>query len=868
MAGSVLLSAPWRGAWRYLRHRPGLLVTATVTGVIVGLVAAAPVLFVSSVGAGAVQVQYSRACPASLAPTLKPLPASYWSGSPTPKPEPDVPLERLRAAVGGDLSFAPAEHIEASYSAFPVVAGDQDANIGFLVRDTFRDHIEIVSAEVPGDVWIPDTLQTRLAVGPGDVIEVTRRDGEAVPLVVAGVFRDLASKPLDSYWCAATIAIVPQNMYGEVFPPPMAIVERATFQQRDLRGSLYFSRFLAEFAQPPTTVADATRLAESTARVFDAAAANPFRDSVVSGVERLEQRSRLVRTAVSDTTAPVAVLAVVCALVLAGVLGLVWVRVRRNSCVALSTMGVAPAAIGAKAAAETGGALVAGAVLGCLTARCTMQAWAPSDVIEPGVFEWALGASLVAALAGMIVVGAVVASSCRTLLRVAVSTRRRWIAFVPFELVFVAVAWLAARDLRPTALVPLNGRRVVDTSAAVLVLPIAVFALGSLLAARVWWWLTRRSRSGGLPSHLSRRLALRRLQHGARAGTGILGAGTLAFGVSIFGMAMNTSLERTGEAKSGVFVGADVSVLIAGELPSATPGATEVWLRERMDYDGVEVDLIAVDPATFAQVAFWDDAFADRSLPALLDELGRSDGSARAIAVGAVPVAAAGQLTNPNRADDSQAVKVVATAAAFPGAHMRPTLVMSLASAREGPIAFRHFVWTNGDFLTWRVILRDLGAQPVLAISRQSSVDSSVLQFAGWSFDFVKALGVFVGALVVVAALLYLAARQRQQALGFAFLRRMGFTTRRHWWALVIELAGLLSAVFVLGSVLAVVCVRIVSPNVDPLPSLPPSPLMVVPWSALAISVAIGGAVVLAGTALAQFLGARVDVAEVLRDGT
>lgn len=851
-----------------LRHRPGLLIASAVTGVIVGLVSAAPVLFVSSVGAGAVQVQYADACPASVSPTM----TSRRSFPGVPADQIPDPIDRLRAAVGDDPSFRPPEHVEASYTASPVTAGDRDANIGFLVRDSWRDHVEMMSDEVPGDVWLPDTLQDRLGVQPGDSIAVQTRSGAVENLVVAGVFRDLASQELDAYWCAATKAILPQDMYGEIFPPPMAIVERDTFQDRGLRASLYFSRFVAEFAESPTTLDDAARLAASTARVTAAAAANPQADSINSSIERLEQRSRLVREAVRDTTLPVAVMAVVCALALAGVLGLLWVRARRNSCVALVTLGISPAAVGVKAAAETGAALLLGAGLGCAVARWTMGVWAPTSSIEPGALTTALVVALLAGVAGLALVGASAAAACRSLLVVAAPARRSWVAYVPFELVFAAIAWWAARDLQPEALVPIEGRRVVDTSSAVLVLPLAVLALGASLAARAWWWLTRRSRSSTLPAHLPRRLALRRLQHGSKAGTAILGAGTLAVGVSIFGMTMNSSLERTGVAKSAVFVGSDVAVLIAGELPAdpAPDAATEVWEREDMEFAGQPVDVLAVDLATFEAAAFWDDSFADRSLAELLQLLADSDDGSGVIPVIVTgPVPSTGELTNPNTPVDPMPLKVVATVESFPGAALsKPLMVMSLDQAREGSIKFRHYVWAKGEFEYWRVALQELGAGPMVGISRQDAVDSSVLQFAGWSFDFVKALGVFVGALVAAALLLHLAARQRQQALSFAFLRRMGLRARRHWWALVFEMGGLLLAIFVLGSALAIVCVRIISPNVDPLPIVPPSPVIVVPWGALAVAVGIGAAVAFVGSALAQWLGARVDVAEVLRDGT
>jgi ABC-type lipoprotein release transport system permease subunit len=96
----------------------------------------------------------------------------------------------------------------------------------------------------------------------------------------------------------------------------------------------------------------------------------------------------------------------------------------------------------------------------------------------------------------------------------------------------------------------------------------------------------------------------------------------------------------------------------------------------------------------------------------------------------------------------------------------------------------------------------------------------------------------------------------------------MGFGPKRHWWALVLETAGLAAVMVVLGVSLALLCAGIVSPYVDPLPALLPDPLTVVPWTALGGVFLIAIAVVLGGTAIAQASGSRVDVAEVLRDGT
>lgn len=867
MRRPLLLTSPWRRAWLALRHRPGMVVASLATGAVVGLVAAAPVLFVSAVGAGAVQVQYADTCPASTAVTMMVPPTVLVNGS-YQHFDDVAALALLTDAVHDDAAMAPPVHVEASFSPTRVSASSSSAQaqIGFLVRAGWRDHVEFVTEEVDGNVWLPDTLAAALSVGPGDRLIV--HNGHDATLTVAAVFSDLASRPLDDFWCAATDAILPRNMFGEIFPPPMAIVEKATYDAEQLRTSLYYSRYLAEFARPPRTLHDADGDTAAALGVRERVEAADPRLSVVTGIDRLEARARTVRSAVSDTTLPVAVLAAVCALALAAVLGMLWVRARHNTCVALATMGIPPWWIGVKAAMETGIALTLGTAGGALLARKSMALWAPTGEIEPGAFTDALlvaGAALVVSVA---LVAVTAARAARGLLRQAAAPRRHWLPLVPWEAGLVVVAWVAARRIGTEALVPVEGKRVVDTSAAVLVLPLAVLALGAALAARLWWLLTRRRRPGRPPRRVWSRLALRRLQFASRAGTAILGAGTLALGVSVFGLAMNSSLERTGVAKSAVYVGSDIRVLIAGHLSAPAAGATEVWERSEMEYDGQQVDLLAVDPASFAQAAFWDDAFADESLAQLLSLLTVPDAEVTpALLVG--DAQANGSVINPNSPAEPWPVQVVGTADAFPGAGgERPTLVVPLAAAQAGPINYFHFVYAKGDYSEWRGILQEAGAIPVLSISREGAVDSSVLQFAAWSFDFVKALGMFVGGLVMAALLLHLAVRQRQQALGFAFLRRMGLGHRRHWYALVVEVGSMTVGVVVLGTGLALACVRIVSPHVDPLPLLPPHPLMVVPWWALAVVGLIGGAVVLFGSAAAQAIGARVDVAEVLRDGT
>ena len=58
--------------------------------------------------------------------------------------------------------------------------------------------------------------------------------------------------------------------------------------------------------------------------------------------------------------------------------------------------------------------------------------------------------------------------------------------------------------------------------------------------------------------------------------------------------------------------------------------------------------------------------------------------------------------------------------------------------------------WVNGGYNEWKGRLYDLGALPLYGVERATAVDNSVLRFAAWSFDFVRALGLFVGLQILV----------------------------------------------------------------------------------------------------------------------
>jgi putative ABC transport system permease protein len=133
------------------------------------------------------------------------------------------------------------------------------------------------------------------------------------------------------------------------------------------------------------------------------------------------------------------------------------------------------------------------------------------------------------------------------------------------------------------------------------------------------------------------------------------------------------------------------------------------------------------------------------------------------------------------------------------------------------------------------------------------------------SYGYVKVIGAAAAVLSLLALLLYLQARQRGQALASAFARRMGLAPTADVSALVVEAVAIVLFAAVLGTAVALLTAGPIVGHVDALPQYAPSPVLVVPWTALA---AATGAAALAAAlvgAAAAALAARADASEALR---
>lgn len=176
-----------------------------------------------------------------------------------------------------------------------------------------------------------------------------------------------------------------------------------------------------------------------------------------------------------------------------------------------------------------------------------------------------------------------------------------------------------------------------------LLAPTLMLLAGALLlqralpvAVRVGAWLTTRRRGAiGM-------LAFSQISRASGAFNRLTLLLTLAVGLGLFSLTFQTTLARSATDDANYAVGADERVVIQPESQgtqstalfaqqfAAMPGVRSVSPTFRgigltpPDLGGQTVDVLAVDPATYAQTAIWRSDYADKTLPSLMNLLARA----------------------------------------------------------------------------------------------------------------------------------------------------------------------------------------------------------------------------------------------------
>jgi len=159
-------------------------------------------------------------------------------------------------------------------------------------------------------------------------------------------------------------------------------------------------------------------------------------------------------------------------------------------------------------------------------------------------------------------------------------------------------------------------------------------------------------------------------------------------------------------------------------------------------------------------------------------------------------------------------------------------------------------LWVRGDPVSATGALQGARYPPYLILTADEVKDIPAFIAVIDTFVVLGALGSAAALLAFAGVLMYLQARQRSQIVSYGLSLRMGMRHEDHRRALALEIGAMLGFAYVVGAGLGIVAALFATPLLDPLATIPPSPLVLVP--ALLIGV------VFVGVGVASWLGAWV----------
>ncbi|GAA4756829.1 FtsX-like permease family protein [Modestobacter marinus] len=870
--------APWsRAPWLGLRQ-PAAVVAVLVTSAILACAVASAPLFLSSARSAALQQQLAPQCAeAGWART-----GTYVNdfGEPVTPAGAGAFADRFADAWGEQgRTSRPVLQVATSVNAagnpqagFPVqgVDGQRLSQSAIaLWRPDALEHVEVqASVDRPG-LWLPAGYAAAAGATAGDTVTVAGQ-----PMLVAGVYTDLFDVPPQEYWCDYEALFL--NRTSANVPPPALLL---TSDRPTLLDIAAAAGGIGVAEQVP---ADGSTLTASAARRLDRAQQQAQEAAGLPGLEpdtnprlpEAAQRAALIEAGLRGPVVPVAVAGALLALVLVASAGSFWADRRSTEVRLLAARGVGPVPLAGKAALELGLPALVGAALGWAASRLLIAGLGPADELDPAATTAALWAGVAAFVVGLGSAAVVAGLRARGTAERPLGAAPRWPVRVPWELaLLLAAGWcwvlLAERDA------VVSEGNVAQVNGLLVAFPLLAIAGGAVLLGRLLTALLPRLRRWAGRRSPAVFLAVNRLTAARLATATLLVAVTLPVAVLGYTATLTASSQTTLDAKVGVQIGAARAVLSVSEvLPTAAIDEVGTLVQR---YDGsavgsdgarTDVQVLAVDPDDLAGTAFWDDSFADQPLAALMAALQGPEVEGRLPVVAAgLPIGDAGlQL---GRAPVG--AEVVARARVLPGRRTADPVVLVAADrlpeiTRDAGAARVSEVWTNGALGPATEALSEAGGLRSRVLEPAAVQQTANFLGITWTFGYLSALAVFVGVIAVGGLLLYLEARSRSRVSGYVMARRLGLSRGAHLRSLLVELVGVAVAGLLLGALLAAGAVALVYRRLDVDLLRPPTPLLDVPWPAIA-GTAVATVVVAGLAALyAQRAADRADPASVLRE--
>ncbi|WP_091311517.1 FtsX-like permease family protein [Amycolatopsis tolypomycina] len=847
------MTKPWRAAPKAALSSPLTLVVAAVTALLACFLGTAAVLQASAAGGATVQYQTGVTCPDSYGP-------AFGKGN---MPVKDVP------AVTGAIQRHAAAH---GFGA-PVVGqfttvlpgtefnGDPHYKIRLGYRDQAGlDNLTLQQGTRAPGLWLGNVVADAEHIGIG-----TRPSLQGVPLPqVTGIYRDLLDPP-PRWWCSQQSGAVVDRLANDPIDSIVFATDRKTFDDTvKAIGLPTLQYFQVSFYEPaPTTLSAAEDLLQrSKDLVADVRAdltAQGLGSLIAADVptfERSVQIARQARDNVFVSILPLALISVLVGCAGLGTVALQWYQRRHAQLRLLSARGSGPAALGGLAVAELGLPILLGGAAGAAAARLLLGVYGPPGAPDPAAELQAAGAAAGTLVVSLVLLALVVAVRVHRefeLGRVRRGGRRvRWLAFFPWELATAGMAWLGWTRLARYGTASRLGNPLPQVDPLALTYPVFVVLTVGLLTARLAWLALHASHRARFWSRPALQLAIRRLA-GARAPvTGVLVIGTLAIGTLATGIGIARGQEAALETKSAIFVGSNArldtdSPIGMGKvaMPASLAGNSTVV----GELTGTGSVVLVVDPATFARGAATDRIPGD-DLAGLLEQISRPDPRG-------TPVIRVGHTAKQDaKLPDGLPDAVVAgDLPVFPMIGTSPGYVVSrtLFSHAQLDGVPKWSVLTTAPMAEATAALRAAGVFIPNRVSRESALDGLPFFVVSWTFSFVALLGAVLGVVAVLALLVAVEVRRRQNALAGALVLRMGMRPRTLLASHLMELGALSGLAIVVGVVCGVSVAGLSVPRFDPATFLAPRSELPDPLPFVLTVVVIGVAVV----ALAGWIAVR-----------
>lgn len=891
----MFTTPPFRRAPWLLFRRRVLLVAIVGTAMILGLVASLTPLFGSSAGSEALQRQLEGRCASRFAAKMP----VVVSGDADLAQDLESNEEVLATTLGANKSLEDPNLVLRGGTADLALAGGHDTTteVRLFGLDAFRDHIELVEGAHGEGAYIDRRTAEWIGAGPGDEVVFTyerfdmggHAETTTVPLTVTAVYEDVYHQYLDPYWCTFQQEIAPSPM-GDLPPAPLLLDSTVFRDDPGLFLAIYGDghepgQWHVPVSIEGLTVTAAYRAAETieeTSMELESLLGEALGEDLTgfelaldSELVAVTDRVRSQIEALQTSIFPLAAVVLLASVGLLGAAGSYWVERRRSELELLSAVGVPPAGIGVKAGLELLLPVVIGAVLGWGVGNLVIGVVGPSPDIESFARRDGLLVTIAAAGAGLLSAALVAGVKARSLLdkrgRRNSDLSLRW----PLIVLSVVAAFMV-RSLIGDQAVTLGENVVVGSvDPMVLFFPVLVLLAAVLLISELVTLARPLIRRLGSASH-SGFIASRRILSSSAAALALIAGAAVPVAILVYSANLARSATISIEAKGKTSTGSDVSTLIyrIEDLPPAMEDNSTIVVKlERARLDGMTVDVLGVDPATFASGGFWLSTYADRPLSQLLGDLAGEPGDDVLDAVVANATVPGGVVDND--AKDFE-VEVVGSISAFPGSvRDRPLLIVDRTRLQEllAPEEDRirgadYMIWSKGiDESEIDRILADSEIGFAFTIAADTTLDQLKFAVIVWTFEFLRLYAALAGLIIIASVLIYTDTRQRARNLSYALARRMGLTRRAHARAGLLEVGSLT----MIGALAGVGVGRWASRNLylslDPLPETPPVPQWVGTPDLIVIILLLVVLLAAVSAWIAQRTADNADVSELLRHG-